>query len=133
MITTHMIRRAAAPVFIVVAVMLAGGCSSSAPEVAPATTEASASATGVVLTVTGTEYAFEPADVAATAGPTTIRFINEGAVEHNFSIEALGIDLTAQPGKTAEATLTLEPGTYATTCAVAGHVQSGMQGTLTVA
>ena len=53
-------------------------------------------------------------------------------MEHDFTIDALDVQLTAQPGKTAEATVTLKPGTYKSYCSIAGHRQSGMHGTLTV-
>ncbi len=85
-----------------------------------------------MLNVTGTEYSFAPAPLTATAGPTTIRFTNRGATEHDLSITTLGVHLSAQPGKAAEATATLKPGTYLVYCSVPGHRESGMQGKLTV-
>ena len=109
-----------------------GGASSSAGKAGPATSAATPSAAGVVLKLTGNEYSFAPSALKASAGRTTIRFTNGGAVDHDFSIDALHIHLTEKPGKTGEATLTLTPGTYTFFCAVPGHRQSGMQGTLTV-
>lgn len=134
---TQVLGRASLPAAVAVAVLLIGGCSGGGDTPAgqgagPTTTAGSASAAGVVLTVTGTEYSFGPSTLKAAAGSTTIRFTNEGAVEHDFTIKALGVKLTAQPGKTAETTVTLAPGTYKSVCSVPGHSQSGMQGSLTV-
>jgi plastocyanin len=119
----------------VAAVLLASGCAgggSAGQAAGPTSGAGSPAAAGVVLALTGTEYSFTPTALKASAGPTTIRFTNKGAVEHDFTIRSLGVHLTAKPGKSAEATVTLAPGTYKTTCSVAGHSQSGMQGTLTV-
>ncbi|MEJ7764565.1 MAG: cupredoxin domain-containing protein [Acidimicrobiales bacterium] len=85
-----------------------------------------------MLNVTGSEYSFAPSALKASAGPTTIRFTNSGAMEHDLVIDALHVHLNAKPGKTAEATVTLTPGTYEAYCSVPGHRQSGMQGKLTV-
>lgn len=127
------IRRAASPAAAVAAVLLIGGCGSggesSAPKAGAAPTSAAA---GVVLDVEGGEFTFAPSALKASAGETTIRFVNKGAVEHDYTIEALKVHVTAQPGKTAEAKVTLKPGTYKSVCTVPGHLQSGMKGTLTV-
>jgi len=125
------------PAAIAAAVLLTGGCGggdTAGPATGPAPSAGAPAAAGVVLVLalTGTEYSFAPTALKAQAGRTTIRFTNKGAMEHDFTIRALGVKLVAQPGKTAETTLTLEPGTYKTTCSVPGHSQSGMQGTLTV-
>jgi len=135
------LRRAIAPMAAAAAaVLLVGGCGGSDSggggsegQAGGATASAGTpAAVGVVLTLTGTEYSFGPSALQASAGRTTIRFTNKGAVEHDFVIKALDVKLVAQPGKSAEATVTLAPGTYKTSCSVAGHSQSGMQGTLTV-
>jgi len=123
---------------LVAAVLLASGCgggsqhegSTMSSRATKSTT--STSAAGEVISLTGTEYSFAPASMTAKAGRTTIRFTNKGAMEHDFTIDTLGVHLTAQPGKSAEATVVLKPGTYPSHCTVPGHSQSGMHGTLTV-
>ena len=137
---SQLLRPARIPAAVAAAVLLASGCGGGSPDQHPGTTMSngemksmgSPSARGTVLTLTGTEYSFSPVKLTAKAGPTTIRFTNKGAMEHDLAIDALGVKLVAQPGKTAEVTLTLKPGTYPSTCSVPGHLQSGMQGTLTV-
>jgi len=120
---------------VVAVVLVASGCGAGAadPAAGPTATSAgSPAAAGVALDLTGTEYSFSPSAAKASAGKTTIRFTNKGAMEHDFVIKALGVELIAQPGKTAETTITLAPGTYNTDCSVPGHSQSGMHGTLVV-
>lgn len=142
-----LMRRASMPAAAAVAaVLLVGGCGSgsgtggdgdggadgAAKGGSPTTSAQAPSAVGAVIDLKGTEYSFTPTALKASAGPTTIRFTNAGAVEHDFTIEALGVHLVAQPGKTAQATVTLKPGTYTSSCSVAGHTESGMHGKLTV-
>jgi plastocyanin len=127
------IRRGIVPGACAVMFLVAGCGSGSASQGAePATSTASPSAAGVVLSVTGTEYSFAPPALKAAPGPTTFRFTNGGAVDHDFSIDSLHVHLTETPGKTGEATVTLTAGTYTFYCAIPGHRQSGMQGKLTV-
>jgi plastocyanin len=132
----HILRRAVVPCAIAAAMFVVGGCGADGATREgthrAAGTRAPAAAGGVVLKVTGTEYSFAPSPLTASAGPTTIRFTNRGATGHDFTIRALGIHLSAQPGKSAAATATLKPGTYLVYCSVPGHRQSGMQGKLTV-
>ena len=129
-------RRSKVQAAVLATVFLVAGCgastSTSASKAGPATGAATPPAAGVVLKVTGDEYSFAPSALKASPGRTTIRFTNTGAVDHDFSIDALRIHLIEKPGKTGEATLTLTPGTYTFFCALPGHRQSGMQGTLTV-
>lgn len=125
------LRRASVLVAVAAAVLIMGACGGEGQaKVAPA--KASATAAGVVLTVTGAEYAFTPPTLTASPGKTTIRFTNKGVVEHDFVIDALHVKVLAKPGKTAEATVTLKAGTYKFYCTIPGHLQSGMQGKLTV-
>jgi plastocyanin len=118
---------------------LVAGCGGTAADktaaVAPpagAAPAAAAAAAGTVLAVTGSEFTFSPKALKASAGKTTIRFVNKGIMEHDFTIAALQVHLVAKAGKTAEATVVLKPGAFKSVCTVPGHIQSGMVGTLTV-
>ena len=118
---------------IAAATLLVGGCGGGGGQGAGSTTSmAPTPAAGVVLSVTGIEYAFTPPTAKAAAGRTTIRFTNKGTMEHDFVIDVLHVKLAAKPGKSAEATVTLKPGTYEYYCSIPGHRQSGMQGKLIV-
>lgn len=127
------LRRAGLLVAVAAATLLVGGCGGGGGQGAGSTTSmGSTPAPGVVLNVTGTEYAFAPPTANAAAGRTTIRFTNKGTMEHDFVIDVLHIKLPAKPGKSAETTVTLKPGTYEYYCSIPGHRQSGMQGKLMV-
>jgi plastocyanin len=133
------LRRASAPVAVAAAAaLLVGGCGGAGQAAGPTnstgsrTSTGSTSVAGVVLSVAGTEFAFAPAMLKASPGRTTIRFTNKGTTDHDFTIDALHVKLTAKPGESAEATVTLTPGTYTSYCSVPGHRQSGMQGMLMV-
>lgn len=68
------------------------------------------------------------------AGRLTFRVKNEGAIEHNFVIEAVRLQIDAiQPGQMKEATADLRAGTYEVVCNIPGHKEAGMKTTLTIA
>jgi plastocyanin len=80
--------------------------------------------------------AFEPGSLEASAGEVAIDFQNPASVEHDVHIEQDGEDLAASDlvadGESTTATAELESGEYAFYCAVPGHREGGMEGTLTV-
>lgn len=111
------------------------------------------------LTVTMTEFGFEPSELTVIAGqPVRMTLVNGGSLEHDFSImefpmqvgsgERLApeagehvMEMTMDPefhssalageSTTQEFTPT-GPGAYEFFCTVAGHREAGMTGTLTV-
>jgi plastocyanin len=80
--------------------------------------------------------AFEPESLEASAGEVTIDFQNPASVEHDVHIEQDGEELAASDlvadDESTTATAELESGEYAFYCAVPGHREGGMEGTLTV-
>jgi plastocyanin len=94
--------------------------------------------TGRTLALTadpGGALRFDKTRAAVLAGRVTIRLTNDSTVEHNVTI-AQG-DKTLGATKTIIAStdtlaLDLAPGDYAMFCSVAGHRESGMEGTLAV-
>jgi plastocyanin/mono/diheme cytochrome c family protein len=74
--------------------------------------------------------------LSAKAGKVTFAFTNKSPVPHNFAIKGNGVKAgptaTISGGKTASLTVTLKAGSYEFYCAVPGHEQAGMKGTLTV-
>lgn len=97
-----------------------------------------------------TEFQFDPDAWTVPAGEeSTIEFTNDGEVEHEWAVIALGEDIGSEDefteekvvfeveaipaGEVATETFTLdEPGTYQVICALAGHFDAGMEGTLEV-
>ncbi len=105
--------------------------------------DAKPAATGETFQVSGKEFAFEPANLTATADtPFTVEFANAGLMEHDFVIEGMDSgemhmgsgegNMHLGPGSTGSATFTLAAGTYKFFCSIPGHEVSGMVGTLTV-
>ena len=97
-----------------------------------ATPSAEASPTvPVAATITTREFAFEPEVARVVAGiPVRLRIVNDGVIPHNFSIDALDLDVDLAPGATEVITLTLDAGSYEFFCDIPGHREAGMVGTL---
>ena len=92
---------------------------------------------GTVLMLTadpGGALSFDQTELTAPAGEVTIQLMNDSGTPHNVEIEGNGVEETSETiteGMT-ELTVTLEPGEYEFYCAVDGHKDAGMEGTLTV-
>lgn len=104
------------------------------------------------LDVTMIDFQFSPNQFTVPAGQEiTVNIANTGAVVHNFIIMKLGTTagdafdeddevnvfweaVDIQPGGETNTTFTAptEPGEYQIVCRTAGHITSGMIGTLTV-
>jgi plastocyanin len=107
---------------------------------------------GATIKVTITDFAYTPSTFTVPAGAqVTLNATNNGAVEHEFAIMKLGTSVTPpfgdkdegnifweldeiQAGTTKSATFTAptEPGDYQIVCGLAGHIEQGMVGKLTV-
>jgi plastocyanin len=92
---------------------------------------------GAHLTLTadpGGALSFDQTELTAAAGEVTIELVNESATPHNVEVEGNGVEEVSDTisESTTELTLTLEPGEYEFFCAVPGHREAGMEGTLTV-
>ena len=82
----------------------------------------------------GGNLAFDETELTAAAGEVTIEFRNESGIPHNVEVEGNGVEEvsdTITEGSTS-LSLTLEPGEYEFYCAIPGHREGGMEGTLTV-
>lgn len=107
-------------------------------EEATEATEAPASGEGSTVALAAApsgELRFDKKEISAKAGKVTIDIDNPSDIPHNVAIEGDGEQLAVSDTVTkakANATATLEAGTYTFYCAVAGHRQAGMEGKLTV-
>jgi mono/diheme cytochrome c family protein len=78
------------------------------------------------------QLAYTYSKATGTAGPVTITMPNKSGIDHNIEIDGLGKGPIVKSGESSFKA-TLEAGkTYTYFCAVPGHREAGMQGTLTV-
>ena len=115
-----------------IVVVACGGGAASQP---PATSQPVAPASqpsGTEISVGATEFAFDPDTISIPAGVAeTVTLANKGTVEHDITIDALGVKIHAGVGETVSGTVTAEAGTYEFYCSVPGHKEAGMVGTFT--
>ncbi|MFB3739837.1 MAG: cupredoxin domain-containing protein, partial [Candidatus Velamenicoccus archaeovorus] len=113
--------------------MAAAACSSASAGSAAGGSSQGATTVQIRLT----EFAISPETVNAPAGrPIAFDVTNDGTADHTFAVQ-VGSELYETPPIAAGASATLEvdaldPGTYRTSCTVAGHADLGMQGQLVV-
>ena len=111
-----------------------GGASPAArPVAAPVAMESSAGSTSVRVIAMDFSYALD--QPAASAG--TINFVieNTGSMQHDFAIQANGVEqksILLNPGQSTTLSVTLAAGTYTYRCTVPGHDVLGMKGIFTV-
>ena len=89
---------------------------------------------GETVDISEVEFAIDPKDVTTKAGEVTFAIANDGSVPHNLEVEG-GIEevsKTIQGGQKTDLTVNLEPGEYEMYCAIPGHREQGMEGTVTV-
>lgn len=86
------------------------------------------------IEVEASEFKFVPDELVANEGDT-VRFHvrNSGTVEHEFELQALGIEQSIPAGKEADVTTgPLKTGNYHLMCDMPGHLAAGMKGMLIV-
>ena len=155
------IKRLVIAAIVILAAPVAAGCGSSdegnggqaaTPEPTATQTATQPAAAGRALTIRMTEFAFDPKDTSAKAGKVTITAPNDGKVVHELVLlktdedpaalpkkddevdesTSVGEIADVEPGSTKKATFKLAPGKYAMVCALPGHYEGGMYGSLTV-
>jgi len=86
------------------------------------------------MTLSATDIAYDIHNINAAIGQiVNVEFVNKGALEHNFIIDEFSIDNLLQSGESSTISFTPEKaGTYEYYCNVAGHLEAGMKGTVTV-
>ncbi len=123
----------------------------TATQPAPTTTTQQAAGSHS-LTVKMSEFAFEPKDAVAEAGKVELSTPNEGKSVHELVLlqtdadpaklpkkggkvdesTSVGEIADVEPGTTKKKTFKLKAGKYAMVCALPGHYEGGMYGSLTV-
>lgn len=93
-----------------------------------------AAPTGTAIKLTLSDFKFSSPTIEVPANEkASLELKNEGSVEHDFTIEAIGFKASVQPGKTAVRNIgPIELGEYTIVCTVLGHKELGMVGKLIV-
>jgi plastocyanin len=81
--------------------------------------------------VTLSEFAITPSDISVPVGGS-LALSNTGSMIHNVQVGGLKSEDIPAGGTATLDLSSLEPGTYEIICAVVGHADSGMKGTLTI-
>ena len=86
------------------------------------------------VTITLSEFKFTAASFELQAGaPIRLTVKNAGAVDHDFTVQQLGVAVPVKPGASATKDLgTVAAGIYDIVCTIPGHKEAGMVGKLTV-
>jgi uncharacterized cupredoxin-like copper-binding protein len=156
------IKSLAIAVIVILAAPVAAGCGgdvdngdggqAGAPSPTATQTTTQPPAAERALTIRMTEFAFDPKDAIAKAGRVTITAPNDGTVVHELVLlktdedpatlpkkgdevdesTSVGEIADVEPASTKKATFKLAPGKYAMVCALPGHYEGGMYGSLTV-
>lgn len=156
------IKSLAIAAIVILAAPVAAGCGgdndegdggeAATPKPTATQTATQPAAAGRALTIRMTEFAFDPKDTSAKAGTVTISAPNDGKVVHELVLlktdedpaalpkkgdevdesTSVGEIADVEPGSTKKAKFKLAPGKYAMVCALPGHYEGGMYGSLTV-
>ena len=97
-----------------------------------AATASSATLSGKAILVSATNARFSATTYTADHGTITIDFTNNDLFWHTFTVEALGIDVRAPVKGHGQVSINAPAGSYEFFCAIPGHKQIGMRGTLIV-
>lgn len=76
--------------------------------------------------------AFSETELKLNEGNVVVTMENKDLFWHTFTIEELGVDLRVPVGAELGASFEAHPGEYQFVCAIPGHVEAGMVGTLIV-
>jgi plastocyanin len=114
---------AGATIFMLAAALAAGG-------VAQLSAEQAAPVTGLVVDMKNVK--FLPDDLRTEAGSVTVSVENSDLFWHTFTVTDLNVNLRVPVQAQRTITFEARPGTFEFVCAIPGHTQAGMKGTITV-
>jgi uncharacterized cupredoxin-like copper-binding protein len=110
---------------------------SNAATQASTTGGAAATGAGGTVSLTATDFKFNPSDPTVSSGDVTFNEKNDGQVTHSLEIENVNgqdkeLEGTVSPGQGGTLKVNLPPGKYEFYCPVGNHKQMGMKGEITV-
>jgi len=115
--------------YVADAIGKAGGAAGGGPS---GTAKANAQNVVQIPTDPTGQLAYKFNSATAKAGKVTLVTKNDASVPHDIAIKGGPSGPVVQGGGTSKITADLKPGSYTFYCAVPGHEQAGMKGTLTV-
>lgn len=131
-----MSKRLTFAIALVAIAMLAVACGGGGAKQNDSSSSSAATATsGQNVEVALSDFKFTPSNLTVKQGDTvTVTLKNDGAVAHDFKIEAFGVESElVRPGQSATLTFTADKtGQFEIICTEPGHAASGMKGTLVV-
>jgi plastocyanin len=84
------------------------------------------------VVVSAKNVRFTPQRATIASGHLAVRLTNHDLFWHTFTVDALGVEVKVPVRATRRVAFEAPPGTYEFYCAIPGHKQAGMKGTLTV-
>jgi plastocyanin len=78
------------------------------------------------------DMAYSSAEIVVVGSTVNVSLSNLDFLPHTFTIDEVGMDQEVPALGKAQLTFTAEPGVYSIYCAIPGHREAGMVGTLTV-
>jgi cytochrome c oxidase subunit 2 len=110
-----------------------GQAATPAPQASPAEPTATTEAVAADVTIEMQDIKFVPNEFEIDADkPVTVLLKNTGAAQHDFSIDALNIQVGVAPGESKTIEINAPAGKYDFYCNVPGHKEGGMVGVMTV-
>ena len=104
-----------------------------------ASTTGGAAATGAggSVTLTATDFRFNPSDSTVKSGDVSFTMKNDGQTSHSLEIEDVNgqdkeLEGDVSPGQNGTLKVNLPPGKYEFYCPVGNHKEMGMEGEITV-
>ncbi len=91
-------------VVLAIMVVVVAGCGEATEENPPTASLSS----GTPIAITATDFAFSETTISLDQGESVVLTLqNDGAAEHSFTSEELGVDVEAHAGESAEGTFTV--------------------------
>jgi plastocyanin len=97
-----------------------------------AATASSTTASGRAIVISATNARFSATTLTADHGTVTVDFTNNDLFWHTFTVPGLGVDIRTPVKGHTQVSFNAAPGSYEFFCAIPGHKQIGMRGTLVI-
>jgi plastocyanin len=97
-----------------------------------AVTASNTTPSGKAIVIAATNARFSATTLTADHGTVTVDFTNNDLFWHTFTVPALGVDVRAPVKGRGRVSFNAPAGSYEFFCAIPGHKQIGMRGTLII-